>query len=323
MATAAATAAVHVLALLLGEGPVERVHVEWLLPDGCPDRPTLAARVAEAIPRDRRFAATVRVDEPRVEGTSWRAVVRVKLPDGDGGLRVVEGPDCNRVTAAALLVLALAATRQAAESEEDEGPVRLSGRTASQDGGVSDDEASEPASAAPEPLKLTYSVQALVGASLGVAPALGVGAGVSVAIRSGPVRTELAVLQWLDVGPPEDVPGVQLSLASIKLSSCWLFALPPFLDLGPCVGLEGGPLTGQGRGVPTEGGATVVWLAALGGPALAIQPTPGVRVWLLSEVGVNLVRPTFLLSLDGAEKEAYRVLLPVGRLTLGLELSVR
>src|SRR5262249_29263522 len=100
------------LAVLLAaqaETPVERLHVDWLAPEGCPSHEALAESLEKDVPANRTFHASVRIDEPEVDGRPWRAVVTTTA-DGDQRTRVVDGSDCERVSKAAALVITLAAT---------------------------------------------------------------------------------------------------------------------------------------------------------------------------------------------------------------------
>src|SRR5262245_10910185 len=62
-------------ALLAAPAPLERLHLEWQVPEGCPGREALAAALESSVPADRTFHASVRVDGPEREGEPWRAVV--------------------------------------------------------------------------------------------------------------------------------------------------------------------------------------------------------------------------------------------------------
>ncbi len=308
--------------VVLMQAPAERLHIDWLAPEGCPDRSTLSATLESTVPRNKTFSASVRIDEPKEPGHSWRAVVITRLPEGQR-TRVVEATDCARVTDAAVLVVTLAATSLAHEPALDAGAAPFFPEL---DAGVPDLPLEPPAAELPRDppqRRLRLRLQPIVGANVGVFPLPGVAVGVAVNFERGPLRLELAGAQWLESQTVETRRGARFNLTSVRLKGCWLFELTELTRLGPCLGAEGGPLSATGLGVSNAARGTVFWAAVLPGATLGFLQSPYVHPWVSLEVGVNLVRPTFSLALPGdTALVAHAVGLPVGRLTIGVELII-
>lgn len=317
--------------MVLAQAPAERLHVDWLAPEGCPDRLALRATLEETVPRDRTFSASVRIDEPREEGKLWRAVVITRLPEGQR-TRVVEASDCARVTEAALLVVRLAATSIANEPTGhavgsagallDGGAQPQVDPPADQDllldAGVDPPTDSRPERAPPPNLQLR--LQALVGANLGLFPLPGLSAGLAVSVAPGPLRFELAAVQWVDSETIASRRGARFSLTSLKVKGCWLFPITEWSKLGPCVGGEGGALSATAIGVGSAQQKTTFWTSILTGATFGIVRSSVLRPWISLEVGANLVRPIFTVLVSDAAVAIHSVGWPVGRLTLGVEL---
>lgn len=309
--------------VVLMQAPVERLHIDWLAPEGCPDRSTLSATLDATVPRHKTFSASVRIDEPREPGRAWRAVVVTRLPEGQR-TRVVEATDCARVTDAAVLVVTLAATSLAHEEPLDAGSPPPSPQL---DAGVPDEPPLEPSPADlprdPPPRRLHLRVQPIIGANVGVFPVPGFSAGLALNFERGPLRLELGLAQWLESQTVETRRGARFSLASVKLKGCWLFGPTEKTRLGPCLGAEGGPLSATGIGVSNGERGTVFWAAVLPGVTLGFLQSPFAHPWVSLEVGVNVVRPRFALALPSdTTLIAHAVGLPVGRLTVGVELII-
>jgi hypothetical protein len=318
--------AFHVLVLLLAQSPsAERLRVDWLAPEGCPDGSSLRATLESTVPRNKTFSASVRIDDPREAGKPWRAVITTRSPEGPR-TRVVEASDCARVTEAAVLVVTLAATNiGAADTMESEN--RSS--TTSADAGVtapdpdlpslSDDSRPKKASS---PFFFSIRLQPEVGASVGVFPLPGVSLGLAASFTRGPVRLELAVAQWLNSQTAETRRGARFSLTSVRVKGCWLFSPNETTRVGPCVSSEGGPLSAEGTGIAATQSGRALWLAALGGVTIGFLNSQYVHPWFTLEAGVNIVRPLFLIVTPQGVSSPHDMGWPVGRLTVGVEILI-
>lgn len=89
------------------------------------------------------------------------------------------------------------------------------------------------------------------------------------------------------------------------------------LELPLCAGFEVGQLLGEGVGFSGARRDSMLWLAAVFGPALAWTPRPRLALWLGGELAVPLLRGTFSAAGLGPLFEIAPISL---RLTAGLEL---
>lgn len=316
------------LFLLAQAAPSERLHVEWVAPHGCPDQSELASTLASSVPKDRTFSAAVRIDEPREADRPWRAVVTT-LHDGQERTRVVEAPDCARVTEAAVLVLTLAATALPDEPKRESSPAALTAaeplptRELSADEPLPTRELTDDEHVKRQPFVLNLRLQPLVGASAGVFPVPGVSVGLSVGFERGPVRLDLAAHTWFESQTPETLRGARFLLVSFALRGCWLFTPRDRLHLGPCLAVEGGPMRAEATRVTTPSPAEVVWLATTAGATAGYDASSLIHPWVSLQLGANLVRPSFLIDTPSEQVVAFAMGLPMGRLTIGLEFILQ
>lgn len=317
----------QVLLMLLAQPAApERVHVDWVLPDGCPEPAALAATLRETLPKDRTFSASVRIDEPRTAEARWRAVVVSKGLDGQTRTRAVDAPDCARVTEAAVLVLTLAATALPAEAADVGRPAVLpppaepdAGAPAPEAPPVAEDEA---ARRPPTTLRLNLRVQALAGSTVGVVPGPGLSAGVGLAFALGPMRLELALFSWLEGETTEPGRGVRFGVTSLRGRACWLPTVKDDWFVGPCAGAEVAFIRATGRGVSLPLAVDTQAVTALAGATGGRQLSSLFRVFASLEVGLNALRPLFYVDTPVGTVEVHRIGLPAGRLTVGLELHL-
>jgi hypothetical protein len=306
------------LAVLLS-APEERLHVEWVAPEGCPSRDTLAASLTDSVPPNRTFHASVRIDEPRQDGQFWQAVV-VTTADGDERTRVVKAPDCERVTEAAVLVITLAATSLPKEPNPPPTPTRVHAPQSSSSDAATSSGTEKDTPPPPTPFTYHLRVQPQVGANVGMFPLPGVSWGVSLAFVTGQLRLQLAY---------DDGPGVQGSgrtlhadLQSVTLRSCWLFAPADRLQLGPCTGLAGARMVAAASGVALPQPTGVGLVSILAGATAGLRLSKSVSPWVAADVGVNLVRPRFLVTTQAGDETVYSLGWLHARLTLGVEVDL-
>ena len=304
------------LAVLLATA--ERLHVEWVAPEGCPSRDALAASLESSVPPNRTFHASVRIDEPREEEAPWRAVV-ITTADGNQHTRVVQGPDCERVTDAAVLVVTLAATSLPPVKEDDVDaapPIAAPVVPSTEVGGETSDRV-----APTEPFTFRLRVQPLVGAHAGVFPFPGLSWGIGIALVTGRLRAQLAVTDWVSIQGSAG-RGVRGGLLSGTLRGCWLFEPHPVVRLGPCAAFEAGRLVMQASGVAAPETGSVFWSSVAAGVTAGFQVSKSISPWVTAEAGVNLVRPRFILSTREEDVTLHAVGWVVGRLTVGVEFEL-
>lgn len=295
----------------------ERLHVEWVAPDGCPGREELRASLEADVPANHTFHASVRIDEPASEGEAWQAVV-VTTVDGAERQRVVHGADCARASAAAVLVITLAATDlptsktpRAQLPESAEPPATPPATPAVPTAGGVD---------AAEPFTFRLRVQPVVGANLGLFPLPGFSLGAAASLSVGRVRALLAVAGWLRSQSPAH--RVSVGLTSFRSQGCWLYRPVEAWHVGPCGGAEAGVLEAQGVNITAPARNSVFWVALLGGATGGYSLTRSISVWASANLGLNLVRPRFSVSTPTGPETVFAVGWLMGRVTLGLEVEL-
>ncbi|MFZ5438925.1 MAG: hypothetical protein ACOZQL_02895 [Myxococcota bacterium] len=316
------------LALLLSQGPArekpaDRLHVEWISPEGCPERSSLREALVASVPPQRTFSAVVRVDEPRTVDARWRAVIITRVDDLQR-LRVIEGANCSQVTEAAVLVVTIAAL-ELRQDDARTAPVELPPRSQSDEvppeAAAEEDKQPGPPD---EPFSIPLRLQPMLGANVGLFPVPGVSVGLAVATRLGPFWLQLGASSWLENESAGPRRKVHLALQSFSLRAAWLGRLGGTrLELGPCLAGELGPLAATGVGVASPGTETTWWAAALAGVQSSYEVTSALRLSASLELGLNLVRPRFTLRTSPAEDvEVHRVGWVLGRLSVGLEVDL-
>jgi hypothetical protein len=311
--------------LLTQPAAPERLRVDWLVPEGCPDPMVLTERVKDAIPKDRTFSASVRIDEPRTAQTPWRAVIITKARDGQSRTRAVDAPDCERVAEAAVLVLTLAATTMPPDDTGVSTPAVLPPAPPATPPPPEEpppplpEEEEEGSGRPPRTLRLGLRLQGLFGSTVGLLPGPGFSAGVGVAFAFGRLRLEAAVFPWLDAQTTESLRGARFGVTSIRARGCWMFEPAQAWFLGPCAGAEVAFLRVTGLGISQPLAADTQAVMALGGVTVGRQLSPLFRVGGSLELGVNALRPFFVIDTPMGVVDVHRMGLPVGRLTVGME----
>ena len=153
-------------------------------------------------------------------------------------------------------------------------------------------------------------------------PAYGVGA--RAAAERGP-RWELAGMFWptqpasVVTGASHTV-GADVWLATVQPSACVSFARRA---VASCVGGELGAMQASGTGVPVSGSGTSWWLALTAGVSLRAPVAPGVDLRFRLDVGVPLLRPSFVLENGGpaGSVQAFRPAPVVGVLSFEPEFQ--
>lgn len=297
---------------------------EWTAPNGCP---TQAEAVASLRPRPPSLLrARVRIDEPKAEKVRWRAVV---FMDGVGPTRtrVIDASSCEEVSRAALLVIDLARVEAlelaAGPSAEQANPApepNVASRPplpedASEPPVLEKAEEDDPTS---PPLRFPFRIGPTLASNVGVYPTPTVGIGLATSFGNESWRLNVALFDWLRLTDATNRGSFALFSGSVQGCRQWAIAS---WTLGPCVTVEGGALSGQGIRLTETRGGTVPWFALRGGAGVRFRAGAHVSPWASLDVGVNLVRPSFVFTAPEGQVLVHRVPLPTARLAIGVELS--
>lgn len=310
---------VQLAVALLFAGQVERLHVSWVAPEGCPSRSELSSQLEATVPANRTFQASVRIYEPRDEGQPWRAVV-VTTADGAEHTRVVDGGDCTHVSDAAVLVVTLAAT--ALPPAEPAPRVNPAPPIAQPPPVAEDTEAGggEPLS---RRISLGIRIQPVVAANVGLLPLPGISVGGALTLSTWRLKTQLELVGWLTSESPGASRGVRVNLVSAKLQECVIFKPHDAVRVGPCGALEIGRMSVEGTRVPRSEQVGVWWSALLAGATAGFPLRKNITPWVSGELGLNLVRPRFTVEgTGGSSTVVYGVGWVMGRLTFGVEIDL-
>ena len=289
--------------------------LSWNAPPGCPDRAEVLARMARLLGRS---PGSVR--EPRL-GVRGEVVAlpsraadrfRVKLvsQSAEGpSERSVDGVSCERVTDAAVLILAMAIDAEAVAA-------RLSAPPSPPP------KPAEPPAPEPAASHIGFWARAGALADLGAMPEINPGGALGVGVSAGSLWFEAEGRVWL----PQEIdapgrPGVggRFNRQSVALRSC--FGLGgDSLSGGPCGGVAVGSMSGRGYGIsdPDDGGSA--WVEAFAGGALRQRFFVGVALRADLEVMTPLVNPRFSIGGIGS---VHRAPFLFGRGALALELHFR
>jgi hypothetical protein len=311
------------------------VALEWVAPDGCPDRAYVEREVdrllgdviAEGGPY-LRARAEIRQEQSGL----WHIELRTTGRQGPG-YRTVAAESCVALADATALILALAIDpdRVAANRSTKTSPPRASSQPATADAPTASSSNAAPAvppapersaSRSPSPRAARFSVAALAVSDTGTLPtaAAGVAARVAVIPTALPfLRIELGAGLFLDeetTNPP--ARSATFSLRTFDAGGC-VVTQAARLEVGACahVELEWISAAGLYESVPSRGDADWVVLGARATLAYPLSPAWAVRGDL--GAGLGLSRPEFQSA--GAEQGLiHRPARYTGRGELGLEL---
>lgn len=310
--------------LAQGADAGQRLQLEWRAPQSCPVAADFQDTLEHQVPLNRTFAASVTIAEPRAEGELWSAVVLTGEHHAQRR-RVVEAPDCGRINIAALLVVTLAATQLASDTEPPPLPVDLPPLPETQTSPPPD--VAPPARPTTPPpaddgLNVTFGLQPTVAANLGLMPVVGASLGASATAWLHDLRLSLGVAGWLDGRTSSPTRGARFSTSSLDFHAAWLIRRwSPWLIM-PTAGVEALSINARGIGIAAPEEKTTTAVATFLGALLGRQVSKTQRAWLGLEVGLMPLRPTFLITTPSGDIVAHGVSLLVGRLSLGFEFEV-
>jgi hypothetical protein len=295
--------------------PSTHLALAWNAPAGCPTEADVQARVASLLGGE---AATSGVADVRATGQIVRsgAAYRLQLSMSAGSLsssRVLEAGSCDELAGAAAISLALLARSGTAEpplagtnlTGDASAPPAEAARPAEPRPAVSappapteQDEARRPAEVSPRALHFVlHAPLALVGR--GTLPSLGVGLGAAAGLRWRSLRVLAGAELWKEQEREQLGAVARFTLQSARLDACLTQAFG-LLDLGPCAGVAGERLVGQGLASSTFAArsARSLWLSGTGGVLASLQ-VPGTTFWRIvahATVRVPSTRTRFVID---------------------------
>lgn len=304
---------------LLHQAPAPRALLaDWLAPDGCPSRADAASMLRPDVSPG-IVTARVRIDAPRAPPAPWRAVILTEV-EGLTRTRVVEASSCEAVARAAVLVIELARTQASGEvvpaPESPPQPPQVEPQPvepAAPSTPPADEADDDVKGGAP---RLRLRVSPMVALNVGVFPSVGVALGLGLSFGNETWRLDLGGLGWQGHRDPSGK--AEFGLASGLVRGCRFFALPK-LALGPCGTVEAGALSVQGLGLADARRSSVGWAAVLVGAKLHLDVFSLVQPWASVDVGINLIRPRFVINTPEGYEVLHGLGFPVGRLTIGVE----
>ncbi len=283
--------------------PRPPIALDWQAPAECPDGSQVLEEIGRLLGTEAPLPSapvSVRAAVSRV-GDSWSIELVTKIGDS-AGERSFTADTCQRLGEAAALVVALA-IRPAPPPEPPTPPAPA---------------APTPPPAAPRALAL----RPLIAADLGVLAKPGLSAGAAVGLIAGDLRFELQLARGLSqrtafASKADASLDLQIPI-SAEILGCWALNQGA-LEVSGCAGFQGSQLRGAAAGISDPGAGRSWWLGALGGAALGWRLWDPVALRLEADLGLALVRPSFVVEPFG---EVHRPSLLFGRVGLGVELRL-
>ena len=301
------------------EGGLERVSLRWNAPEACPDDVSLTqaveAYLGQPLSVTREQPLSILVDVT-ANAAGFAAKLRFKSPSGIEE-RELEHPECQKLTDAAALVIALVIdparvnARQAAPAAAVAAALPLAAKlgpvvvSAAPPAAARDATPVQHPEAVSAPFQFPLEVSGLIGG--GALPGVGPGLGLSLFIARGHFEAGLVGRYW--VPREKQVPGspsadISLGWLAAELRGCGL----PWLGawrLRLCVGGGGGDLWGHGQGVSNSRTRHTALPTLSVGTSLAyggdrLSPFIGLDASLL------LLRPRLGVSQAGESVEVFK-----------------
>jgi hypothetical protein len=291
--------------------------LEWSAPKGCPGHADVLARMTRLLgkPPGSASASALSVRGEVTELPSQahdRFRVRLLSQTAEGpSERRVDGVSCERVTDAAVLILAMAIDAEAVAARlNTPSPPPLPPRH-------------EPAPA-PEPAPPRIALWARAGAlaDAGALPRINPGFAVGLGVSVGRVWLEAEGRKWLAQrieAPDRPDAGGWFERQAFALRTCFEFGAGSF-SAGPCAGTSVGWMSGEGYGIsdPAESGSA--WVEAFAGGALRQRLSELFALRADLDAVTPLVNPRFSI---GGVGSVHRAPFVFGRGALALELHFR
>lgn len=301
--------------------PPQPPRLEWLAPPHCPD----AARGAEHLARflgGRTSSAPARVE------LSSGATGHVATVTVDGATRTLHADDCETLARAAALVIAVSVDPVAAAAVVlDEGDAEIDAPPAperpepelasdtergppSQPTALAPDRRARPSSRRAdmppraEPgaaLVSRHWLDASAGVALALVPSLTGAVRLGYAFERAALRVQAELVYATPrtiTYPGEPAVGGRFQSVALGLRACFApsgrrVAMPL------CAGLEGGPILGEGVGVPSTRSPVGGFIGALAGAAVHVRVHPRLALLGGADLLVALRRPAFHVDARG------------------------
>ncbi len=263
-------------------------RILWTAPAGCPSQADVAREVEQLLrqPLDqsRGPALTIQGRISRLANGGYR----VLLDFSSGGAqrqRQIEHDDCEKLTEAAALVMAMAIDPERMQLGASELPAPAPPPPAPP-------RAAEPAPSA-ESRPIPWSVALMGRGQAGALPGVGPGMGGQIGIDPLPsLRLEAAGTYWFPRSQPlVGGANAELWMWSAGVRGCWVGGSRWKLTL--CGGPEFGQVTGKGQRLVAAATATDWWGALLVGIGGGYRPIGPLELSLGVEVGASVVRPRY------------------------------
>jgi hypothetical protein len=240
----------------------------------------------------------------------WGARILTRGPYGSGDRRF-EGPTCNLVADAAVLVVAMTVD-----------PTAIAKRIQSM---RETPQAARPSSAPPQEQPRPRALAGLrAAADVGSLPALTGGLGVVLGVQFVHWHLEGEATAWLPrlaLAPPAPQRGGEIGLYGASLRACWdgVQSASRELRLGACLEGEAGVTTGQGTtGLARPDQTSGLWVATFAGVTARQVSASGLVPWLSLDVGTPIRRPMFVIESGTSRAFVFQASELVGRAAMGL-----
>jgi hypothetical protein len=294
--------------------------LEWSAPKGCPGRAVVLARMTRLLgkPPDstREPALWVRAEVTELPSQAHdRFRVRLLSQTAEGpSERSVDGVSCERVTDAAVLILAMAIDAEAVAARLNSPPPPPPAPPPPR---------REPTPAPePAPPRIALWTRAGALADAGALPRINPGFAVGIGVSVGRVWLEAQGTKWLAQrieSPDRPGAGGRFERRAFALRTCFEVSAGWF-SAGPCAGTTLGWMSGEGYGIsdPEDGGSA--WVEAFAGGALRLRLSELFALRADLDAVTPLVNPRFSI---GGVGSVHRAPFVFGRGALALELHFR
>jgi len=268
--------------------------VAWQAPSECPDESALSRYVDQTVADAGQGPLSVRASGSVSKSADGRYVASLELDTGGAqpSVRSLDGRDCEAVSQAAALLIALAVRARVAPAPPAPPPVPPPAPPPV--------ELPPPPPPPPGAPRLFLSLAPVV--DVGSLPSASPGLGVGVGVRAAGVRAELGAAYFTPhsasvAGSPEK--GAELSLVTFGARACLPWGTGAW-QLGPCLGAGGSRMHGEGFGArePRSGTAWGLELTAAGLASWEISST--ISLGLSAGAALPLARPEFVIDDAGS-----------------------
>lgn len=299
------------------------IELEWTAPAACPDREDVLARVEALLPAaPSGDAAPVRARATIVADPAGSTLVLDidGLPTG-AGRRELTAADCDELTDAAALLLALAIDPAAAVAAPE--PVTPPPLAVAAPPTRPAPRGSPPTPRAPV---TSIALRPELGLSLGAPAPAGLYAGGALGVVRRRWRIELAgrhhVVSRGSLAAIASDAALRASLTTVSARGCATRSWTS-MALHGCAGVVGGVMIGRGSGLPGAQRSAKPYLAASVAIATTWRIHDRVGLWIEAALTPVIVRPGYAVSTVAGPRRVYRTAAIAGAVGGGLEIRLR